>query len=518
MLAPRRIIHRATGNNARVASIPAPVGGWNVRDSLANMSPMDAVTLTNLFPTVSNVAIRGGFTEYATGMNGQIQTLMTYTDGHDTELFAIDATGKNIYDVSSAGAVGAPVVTGLTNAVWQHTNISTPGGSYLVAVNGTDAALIYDGSTWTTLSITGVANTVLENVLLFKNRLWFIEKRTLKAWYLPTQSISGAAQMFDLRSVCSEGGHLVDFEAWTVDAGYGVDDNLVFITSQGEVLVYRGTDPASSATWGAAGVWKLGSPVGHRCMMKYGGDVLILTYDGLLPLAQALQSSRLDPRVALSDKIQGAIATATTLYGNHSSIGWQITYYAKANALLINVPVSVGSQEQYVMNTITQAWCRFTGWAANCLEVYNDDLYFGADGVVCLAWNDTYTDDTSNIDTVAIQAFNYFEQRGIEKYFTRARPTIFTNGNPSIQVGMSVDYQITETVAPISYTAQSVGLWDSAVWDTSLWGQSLTTAASWSGVTGVGYCGAVQFQGASQGVYYQWASTDIVYQAGWAGI
>jgi hypothetical protein len=33
------------GDVARVASIPAPVQGWNARDSIANMDPEFAVTL-----------------------------------------------------------------------------------------------------------------------------------------------------------------------------------------------------------------------------------------------------------------------------------------------------------------------------------------------------------------------------------------------------------------------------------------------------------------------------------------
>lgn len=501
---------------ARVGSLPAPVGGWNARDSLANMPPMDAVTLTNLFPGVSSCDLRGGFTEFATGMSGQVQTLMVYNGGATSKMFAIDATGLSIYDVTSGGAVGAPVYTGLTNALWEHTNISTAGGNYLVCCNGVDPALIYDGSSWTTMTITNVSSSALSHVLLFKNRLWFLEKNTLKAWYLPTQSISGAAAVLDLRAIATQGGYLQDLEAWTIDGGYGVDDNLAFMTSEGQVIVYRGTDPASAATWASMGVWQLGSPVGNRSMLKYGGDMLVLTYDGLVPMAQAMQSSRLDPRVALSDKIQGAISSATQTYGTLD--GWQIFYYPKANALWINVPIAVGSQQQYAMNTITQAWCNFTGWNANCWELFNDNPYFGCDGAVCLAWDDSFADDDANIDTVGLQAFNYFEQRGIQKYFTRARPTIFTNGNPAIQVGLNVDYTITENSAPISYTPVSSGSWDSGVWDTAVWGQSLTRVSNWLGVTGVGYCGAVQFQGASKGVNYQWASTDVVYQAGWAGI
>jgi len=67
------------GNAARVASVPAPVGGWNARDSIANMEPLDAVQLINFFPTISNCVLRGGSTNWATGMTGQVQTIMVTT-------------------------------------------------------------------------------------------------------------------------------------------------------------------------------------------------------------------------------------------------------------------------------------------------------------------------------------------------------------------------------------------------------------------------------------------------------
>jgi hypothetical protein len=123
-------------------------------------------------------------------------------------------------------------------------------------VNGLDSPRLYDGATWTAITgvstpaITGVTTTTLANVLLFKHRIWFIQKNTLKAWYLPTDSVGGVAQALrPKRRRDASGGYLVDMEAWTIDAGYGADDNLAFITSTGEVIVYRGTDPASAATW-----------------------------------------------------------------------------------------------------------------------------------------------------------------------------------------------------------------------------------------------------------------------------
>ena len=505
---------------ARVASIPAPVGGWNARDSIANMEPFDAYQLTNYFPGVSNLVLRGGYENWVTGISGQVQTLVNYSTGTANKLFAW--AGTSIYDATTQGAVGAAVKTGLTNAKWEHINVTTAAGSYLYCVNGVDAPLLYNNSTWesitgiSTIAITGVTTTTLSNISLFKNRVWFIQKDTLKAWYLPTGAVGGAAQVLDMSQIAKYGGTLVDLDTWTLDAGYGADDNLVFVTSNGEVIVWRGTDPSSDASWAIAGVWKLGAPIGNRCMLKYSGDLLIITYDGLLPLASALQSSRLDPRVALSNKIQGAITTATTNYG--ANFGWEILYSAKNNAVFINVPVSEGQQQQFVMNNITKAWCNFTGWNANCWETFNDDPYFGGNGGVFKGWDNGYVDGTANIQTTVLQAFNYFESRGVKKYFTRARPSIFTDGVPAVFVGMNVDFNTADTTASLSFSPTAVGLWDTSVWDTGLWGAGLQITNNWQGITGIGYCGGIQLKSSSSGLQIEWAATDVVFQTGWAGI
>lgn len=507
----RELVQRTA---AYAASLPAPVGGWNARDSLADMAPDDAVILTNMIASASNVRLRGGYTQYATGLGSQVETLMSYSSGTASKFFA--AAGTSFFDVSVTGPVGAADVTGLTNARWQYANITTAGGSYLMAVNGFDTPELYDGSTWTTASISGVTSSTLENIVLFKNRLWFIQKNTLKAWYLPTNSISGTAVVFDLTSIARLGGNLVAMGVWTGDGGYGADDNLVFITSKGEVIIYRGTDPASAATWTLMGIWVMGTPVGNRCFVKYGGDLLILTINGLFPLGQTLQSERIDPSMALSDKIQQAFATATSSY--KSNFGWQVFFSPLNNVVFVNVPISVGTQQQYVMNTITRSWSNFTGWYANCWETFNDEAYFGGNGFVGAAFDDSYADNDTDIQTNVLQAFNYFKQRGIQKYFTRARPNIFTNGTPAIFIGVNVDFAVADTTQPLSFSGVAYGRWDVGLWDTAIWGSGLDITNNWQGITGIGYCGAVNLKSASQGIQIEWASTDMVYQQGWAGI
>ena len=106
-----------------------------------------------------------------------------------------------------------------------------------------------------------------------------------------------------------------------------------------------------------------------------------------MPLSGALQSSRLNPRVSITDKINSAMTRAVSTYG--SVFGWQLVVYPKQNMLLLNVPSSTAnSQSQYVMNTITKSWAKFTGWAANCWELWGDELYFGGADCIGKAFNE----------------------------------------------------------------------------------------------------------------------------------
>ena len=217
-------------NRATSVSLPAPVGGWNARDSLADMAEDDAVTLTNLFPSTTSVNVRNGYTKHSTGYSAAVETLMQYAGGATSELFAI--AGGEIFDATAGGAIGAAEVTGLTNSRWQYVNLATAAGTFIELCNGADGVYTYNGTSWVDQSgnITGVTASNLIGINLHKNRVWFIESNTLRAWYLPTQSISGAAAALDLRAFCSRGGYLMAMGTWTIDAGYGVDDLAVFIT------------------------------------------------------------------------------------------------------------------------------------------------------------------------------------------------------------------------------------------------------------------------------------------------
>jgi len=378
MLAAQQAKRRARKSSMRHVS--APTGGLNSRDSIADMPEKDAVILNNMFCLPDKVMLRNGSTWFATGLNGPVQTLAAY-NAQDGAAERFGATTTNIYDVTAAGAVGAPVVTLQTSGKWEWINFATPGTSYLYMVNGVDKPQLYNGTTWVAIdgvsvpAITGVTTTTLTNIMAHGQRVFFIERDSLRVWYLPVDSVGGAASSFDFTSLCIRGGYLVAHFSWTIDAGAGLDDHAVFITSEGEVLAYRGTDPTSAATWGLVGIFYMGKPIGKRCGIQYGADILVITEDGVVPLSSALISGRVNNGAAITDKIQPDISAATSTYGNN--FGWQLVMNPDANMLILNVPTSTTVSIQYVMNTISGAWSSWDSLNASCWVEQEGSVYFG---------------------------------------------------------------------------------------------------------------------------------------------
>lgn len=507
----------ARGRIAQSRSMPAPVGGWNARDSLADMKPHYAITLNNWFPKTNYLEIRGGYASHTTGATGNIKTLAVYNKMTGTsEMFAYTASG--IYDVSSAGAVGASKLA-RTNGKHQYVNFGDGTSNWLIAVNGADKPAYYNGTTWTavdgttTPALTGLTTTSIASVFVFKGRLIFIEVSSLSFWYLDAGAAGGALTEFDLSSVAKKGGYLMAGASWSMDGGDGPDDVCVFVTSEGEVIVYKGTNPSSATSWGLVGVFDLGEPLGRRCMTKFAGDLIVLTQNAAFPIAAALQTGQTNKRVGITDIIDDAFTAAARSYG--SSFGWEITMYPAQSALLVNVPIAEdGTHHQYVMNTITKAWCKFTGWNAETFAVFNGALYFATGTTVKRAWYGA-SDSGGNITAYGKTAFSYFGSVGVDKRFSMFRPVLAVNGSLSFLTDIDVDFNDTEITGTATYTVADTSQWDVASWDQSYWVPGVEVIKEWSSPDeGLGTCAAGKIKISTNNLTVQWMANDYIYSVG----
>lgn len=487
----------ATQKRAQIVSVPAPIGGWNVKDPLPEMKALDAVILDNIFCLPSELQVRKGYTQWATGMTGNAVGMFDYSSTSGAALLYSLTDAGNIYDVSAGGVVGAAVVTGLTSTNFKHAHFTNTGGTFLYFVNGADSPYIFNGTAWQQVTgvsapfaITGVTTSTLVDVIAHKRRLWFVQKNSTKCWYLPIDSVGGLAAMFDFGAVFSMGGHVTKIDTWTLDAGYGVDDYFVVFSSTGEVAIYRGTDPASATTWALTGVFYIGSPTGTGYTCKYGGDLLIINKDGIAQMSKSLMSSRVNTRLTLTEKIQPQLANDTTTYASLN--GWNILLHAPLNMLIVNVPLSSTVSYQYVMNTISGAWSRWTGINGQCWYSANELLYFGLGTKIYRAW-DTQSDNGSIVTATILPAYSKFGNESTLKRWNMTRVTFAANTTASVATQVLADFnQSPEVLTNPAVTASASSLWGTALWGTNTWGGSLVIDSKWRSVSGMGYWGSCQ--------------------------
>jgi hypothetical protein len=518
MRVPRRVKGQSLRDQVSGSqSFPAPVGGWNARDALADMKPTDAVALENWFPKNSYVEMRGGSTDHATGMTGNGKTLCVYNKFNgNSELFATTASG--VYNVTSAGAVGASVAA-RTNGKHQWITYGDGTSQWLIMLNGVDKPLYYDGATWVAVdgvsspALTGITTTNLIGVNNHKGRLFFIEKNSLSFWYLSAGVAGGALTEFDLGGVAQRGGFLVAMGNWTIDSGNGPDDRAVFVTSEGEVLVYAGTNPSSATAWGLVGVYNIGKPLGRNCLTKIAGDLLIITQNGVFPMSAAIQSETIDYKLAVSFKIENAFNEASRSYGEN--YGWKAQLYPTQSALLINIPFSEdGNHDQYVMNTITKSWCKFTGWNAEDFAELNNELYYTSGTKVVKAWTGN-GDNGANITAYGKCAFSYFGDMVHVKKYKMYKPVLAVNGSINFLTDLDVDFSDKLITGVATYTVINAASWDSAIWDASSWSAGLEIIQQWTSPSSYeGRCAAGKLKITSNNLTVQWLANDIIYEKG----
>lgn len=479
-------------------SPPVPTGGWDAKSPISNMPPENAVALVNWFPQPGWIELRKGFLNYAdTGTGEPVDSVMAYQGETVSSPRLFAASGTEIFDVT--GGTSSSDLSGLTNARWQHINFATSGGHFLWMCNGADVPRFYDGANWTTATITGVTPEDIIQVCQYRNRIWGVLKDSTQAFYMPLDSVQGAATTIEMGGYFSRGGHLVACATWSSDVNYGTNEYIVFISSYGETAIFLIYDPTTVNGFSYRGTSSLGSPLGTRCFCRMGADLGVITLDGVFPLSRVVSYDRAaTASLALTDNIMQAMTTAATNYG--TNFGWQLIAYPRSNMAILNVPTVEGAvQDQYVMNTITGSWCKFVGQNANCWEIFDNRAYFGGNtGLVYLA-DEAAGDEDATLEADMQCAYNYYGQRGINKQWTTLRPLLTkdTTFPADLQIGLSIDFQTNNALDDVFASSDlgDVAIWNDpdTKWDEAMW-PGVETIQDWAAVSGIGYCSSIRMK------------------------
>ena len=483
----RKALRPNPGRNAvaRTEVMPAPTKGWSANSLPIEAEEGTAIILDNWFPEATSLRPRRGSEEHADGIGGAVNTLMPFVSGSTQKLFA--AGNSCIYNVTSAGTVGAAVQSSLNSTKFSYVNFATAGGYYLYMVNGADSARYYDGSTWTVPSITGATSSDFSFVTSHKSRLWFVKKASTTLYYLPVDSIAGAATAFEVGSQFRKGGYIVAIGSWSVDSGAGMDDLLCIWSSEGEVLVYSGNNPSSD--YSIVGRYTSGKPIGSRPLYPIGGDLAMISEDGILSMSNVMKFDRMSAAdKSLSSRIVDEYRKVVRYYS--SSYGWQIVTLPKAGMALVNIPGAgdAGASIQFAYNVSTGAWSRFLGLNALCWEQFQGDIYFGTAAGAVYRAESGGSDNGSSFTARCLPAFSHLGAPGRTKHIKQVQPLLATDlPDYSFGTGCIVNFNRPDAVGTTSPSSAGLFVWDTSVWDgADVWGGA-AVLDRWEGADAIGY-------------------------------
>lgn len=460
---------------AQTMGFPAPTGGLVSNRNLAMSNspdmPPGAAILEDMFPTATGVVLRRGSATQDTLTGGAIGAMFTYTSGTLKEFFS--ATDDGIWDTTTSTA--ASVLSGQTSGDWSTVQFTTSGGTFLIGVNGEDDAFLYDGTSFTATSITFPLGETLTTADLiycwtYKTRIWFIEKNSLNAWYLPVDQIGGELTLWPMGGVFANGGSLLWGQAWSLDSGGsgGLSEQCTFCTTEGEVSAYQGLSPDPDQGWSSVGVYRIGKPMGKKAFIRAGGDIVIATTVGFVSLASASQQDYAAlGQGAVSYPIEDDWARAVSERGQED---WRCQVWADGQMALVSPPAGGSSVPiVFASNTNTGKWATFTAWDARSLGVFNNNLYFGtSDGDVVRGWVGG-SDDGNAYTGKVMPLFSDLGAPANIKIAKMARAVIRSKYDVNARLSGRADFNQTLPPAPALAADPSGDEWDIGLWDEALW-------------------------------------------------
>lgn len=457
-------------------------------------------------------------TTYLIGVNGMDAGFLF--DGVDFYPYVVGGVRRLNFDTQTANFIVGETLTGATSGatgtIWKVVDSGTSGHLLLTGVTGAyadnetitgatagsakaDGVLSVAAPGPAQFGTSGLTTADMAYVWVYKNRLWFVEKDSMNAWYAEgVDSVGGNFAAFPLAGVFGLGGALYFGAPWSLD-GAGIDglsEQNVFVSSLGEVAVYQGNDPASADTWAKVGLFRVGRPLGREAFIRGGGDLAIATTVGLVPLSKAISLDVTALNVAtVSYRIGDAWTEAVTLRG---STGWHCGIWPEAKMAVISPPDLIGSTFPvvFVSNTETGAWARYTGWQALCLAVFRGQLFFGSpEGKVFIA-NAGGDDFGETFTGVVAPLFEDMGNPASAKVAGMARARVRANTKINASVSALFDFDTSLPAPPDATVLTTTNAWGTAIWGTSIWGEATPSIINqdWQSVGGAGYAMSPAYQ------------------------
>ena len=492
--------------------MPSPIMGLNLSDPIDQMDPSYALALENVVPNGLSCMVRKGYTDFA-GMDTSgfdVQTLEGLIEASGTGRVIVGTASDNMLYHYTSGvetSIGGPY----TNTIF---NCDTFGHRLFLA-NGVDDLQVVGSGSAAASDFTGVTLSDLINVSSFKERVYFVEKNTLKIWYGNSRAIGASAlASYDFSFAFKDGGYLVSAGSFSNNYADSTVDLFYALSSEGEILFYNGSSPADVATpWGLVKRAKIGRPLGYRAFVSVENDIWLLTDQGIVPITALFSSEPSTALDTVGQKINPLIVQLSA-YIPFSYL-WKGAFFPKERKIYITAPISSNTTILLVYSLVGRTWTTYIfGLNNKALKVLSmtGSLYYGGASGNVYNGETGYTDGEDPINFFGRGAFSFYGQRGLWKAYRDIRPLIKTIRAMNLSLGLDTDFKQTPDTATISPGVGVYTPWGSA-WG-SAWSSGVDYIYDRHAAKGQGYSAAIKFRGSINNAPLELNGFDIRYTAG----
>jgi len=266
------------------------------------------------------------------------------------------------------------------------------------------------------------------------------------------------------------------------------------------------------------GRYDLAPPMGKNAVMRAGGELLIATMEGIIPISAAItRDSAALSLAAITRTIEPEWKKEVLARRKP----WDMLKWPSHNMAIVALPTDASSGTGgfdagfdagfdvggdvttgpapycFVVNVQTGGWTKYTNWNTRCLGLFEEWAYFGTtDGTVMKA-EVSGSDDGHPYECVVVWQFDHLGDIGPTHLVQQLRTTFLASVPFTPKASLSTNYVIKLPAAPPaaannpSGSEWDVGLWDVAVWDA----QGLKHVTTrWTSAGRTGFCIAPQVQ------------------------
>lgn len=524
-------------------TMPPPSSGLDLVSPVDNMEPSAALELINIFPGAGAPTVRLGYQQFNSSGDSipstQIHFMHEYPLPNGTSLLIV-ATRYKLFAINENGVVTEITKSGgYLGGDW---NKELFGQRIYLANSNGDVPQVYNG-TGTAVDITASSGPSgglgdLVNVASYRERLYFVERNSMKMWYHKSVRqlfITGtpALDSYDFQFIMRRGGYLLFTGSYTNLKNVTAQDLFMAVSSEGEIVMYSGYSP-DDPDWTLVAHFIIGKPLGPKAFVRVNNDIWIITQQGIVPVSALFE---LDPQQALnvvSLRINPLISQYATV--TPFSEMWNGFFWPAGRRVYIQIPEANNAASFLVYAIDTKSWSQFSlntnQHSVASGKFLNLPFYASATGIV-------YKGETGYVDAVNLSgvgesisfsgrtAFSFYGSRGNYKAFKDIRPLLRARRGVTLNLGLDTDFR------RLSYSANSSIV--SVAQNTTFTAWSINGTVSgnpgfvpwgspWSGdleyifdrfaIKGQGHSASVKFSGSIKNTALQILGFEIRYDIG----